>query len=202
MPNTLPLITSLSQLDPKQLYTYTDYLSWRFQERVELIRGRLMPMSPSPNTLHQGISRELSLPLFTFFKRSDCQAFSAPFDVRLPVSLKANETTTVVQPDLCVICDASKLDERGCNGAPDLVIEILSPGNTKREMREKYQVYEEAGVREYWLVHPLDREVRVYVRNTAGIFEGLAPVIEDDVLVSSIFPALTIDLKNVFNPTS
>ena len=202
MPNTLPLITSLSQLDPKQLYTYADYLSWRFQERVELIRGRLMPMSPSPNTLHQSISRELSLPLFTFFKRSDCQAFSAPFDVRLPVSLKANETTTVVQPDLCVICDPSKLDDRGCNGAPDLVIEILSPGNTKREMREKYQVYEEAGVREYWLVHPTDREVRVYVRNAAGVFEGLAPVIEDDVLVSSIFPALTIDLNNVFNPTS
>ena len=106
--------------------------------------------------------------------------------------------TTVVQPDLCVICDPTKIDEQGCNGAPDLIVEILSPGNTKREMREKYQVYEESGVREYWLVHPLDREVRVYVLNQDGKFTGLAPVIEDDLLHSTVFPELEIDLTLVF----
>jgi Uma2 family endonuclease len=191
-------ITSLSQLDPQGLYTYSDYLSWQFQERVELIRGRLFPMSPAPNTLHQRVSRELSLRIFTHFNQSTCQAFSAPFDVRLPVSLKKGQLTTVVQPDLCVICDPNKIDEQGCNGAPDLIVEILSPGNTKREMREKYQVYEESGVREYWLVHPLDREVRVYVLDQDGKFTGLAPVIEDDLLHSSVFPELEIDLTLVF----
>jgi Uma2 family endonuclease len=191
-------ITSLSQLDPQGLYTYSDYLSWQFQERVELIRGRLFPMSPAPNTLHQRVSRELSLRIFTYFNQSTCQAFSAPFDVRLPVSLKKGQLTTVVQPDLCVICDPAKIDEQGCNGAPDLIVEILSPGNTKREMREKYQVYEESGVREYWLVHPLDREVRVYVLNQDGKFTGLAPVIEDDLLYSTVFPELEIDLAGVF----
>lgn len=191
-------ITSLSQLDPQGLYTYSDYLSWQFQERVELIRGRLFPMSPAPNTLHQSVSRELSLRIFTYFNQSGCQAFSAPFDVRLPTSLKKGQTTTVVQPDLCVICDPNKIDDQGCAGAPDLIIEILSPGNTKREMRDKFQVYQESGVREYWLVHPLDREVRVYVLNPEGKYIGLAPVIEDDFLHSTVFPELEIDLKLVF----
>ena len=94
--------------------------------------------------------------------------------------------------------DPHKIDEQGCNGVPDLVIEILSPGNTKREMRDKYRVYEESGVLEYWLVYPLDREVRVYVLNLEGKYIGLAPVIEDDLLQSAVFPDLKIDLKPVF----
>jgi Uma2 family endonuclease len=195
---TSTIITSLSQLDPEGTYTYADYLTWQFSERIELIRGRLFPMSPAPSTLHQRVSRELSLRIFTFFNRSNCQAFSAPFDVRLPVNLKKGEISTVVQPDLCVICDTDKIDEHGCNGVPDLIIEILSPGNTKREMRDKYRVYEEAGVREYWLIHPLDKEVRIYVLNEMGVFVGMAPVIEEDVLVSTIFPDLQINLQEVF----
>lgn len=191
-------ITSLSQLDPEGVYTYADYLSWQFQERVELIRGRLFPMSPAPNTFHQQISGALYFRLYGHFVGKSCQVFAAPFDVRLPVSLKKGQTTTVVQPDLCVICDPGKLDNQGCDGAPDLIIEILSPGNSKKEMREKYQVYEEAGVREYWLVYPLDREVRVYVLNEAGKYIGLAPVLEDEVLRSAVFPELEVDLGMVF----
>jgi Uma2 family endonuclease len=191
-------ITSLSQLDPNGLYTYADYLSWQFQERVELIRGHLFPMSPAPNTLHQRISGALHFKLYSFFLDKTCQVFDAPFDVRLPISIKKGQTTTVVQPDLCVVCDPQKIDEQGCNGVPDLIIEILSPGNSKREMREKYQVYEEAGVREYWLVYPLDQEVRVYVLNDNGAFIGLAPVISEDILRSAVFPDLEIDLKWVF----
>lgn len=191
-------ITSLSQLDPEGVYTYTDYLSWQFQERVELIRGRLFPMSPAPNTFHQQISGALYFRLYGHFVGKSCQVFAAPFDVRLPVSLKKGQTTTVVQPDLCVICNPNKLDNQGCDGAPDLIIEILSPGNSKKEMREKYQVYEEAGVREYWLVYPLDREVRVYVLNEAGKYIGLAPVLEDEVLCSAVFPDLEVDLGMVF----
>jgi len=191
-------ITSLSQLDPNGLYTYADYLSWQFQERVELIRGHLFPMSPAPNIAHQRILGNIHGPMWNHFQQHTCQLFMAPFDVRLPVSFKKGKTATVVQPDLCVVCDPQKLDEQGCNGAPDLVVEILSPGNSKREMREKYQVYEEAGVREYWLVYPLDQEVRVYVLNENGQFIGLAPVISEDILRSAVFPDLEIDLKWVF----
>ncbi|WP_353484358.1 Uma2 family endonuclease [Haliscomenobacter sp.] len=191
-------ITKLSQLDPEGYYTYADYLNWKFQERVELIRGHLFPMSPAPNLTHQRIAGNLYVPFWLHFKNNPCQVFFAPFDVRLPISLKKGQATTVVQPDICIICDSQKLDEKGCNGAPDLVVEVLSPGNSQKEMREKYRVYEEAGVKEYWLVHPLDREVRIYALDEKGVFIGLAPVIQDDILQSAIFPGLEIDLKAVF----
>ncbi len=197
--NVPRLITDLSQLNPEGSYTYADYLLWQFSERVELIRGKLFKMSPATNLAHQLVSRELSRILFTHFNKKKCQAFAAPFDVRLPVGRKKDQDTTVVQPDLCIICDEKKLDEQGCNGAPDLIIEILSPGNSKREMRDKFQVYEKAGVREYWLVNPNERLVLVYVLNKKGIFTGLAPVTDEDPLRSAIFPDLTIDLQEVFS---
>ncbi len=195
----MPLpITDISQLDLNGSYTYADYLLWQFEERVELIRGKLFRMSPAPNRRHQTMLGELHLQIAPFFKKQHCQVFLAPFDVRLSVSKRKGQDTTVVQPDLCVICDPGKLDERGCAGAPDLIIEILSPGNSKKEMREKFEVYEEAGVREYWLVNPLDNVVLVYVLNEAGKYIGLAPVTEDQELRAAIFPDLVIDLKEVF----
>jgi len=195
----MPLpITDISQLDLNGSYTYADYLLWQFEERVELIRGKLFRMSPAPNRRHQTMLGELHLQIAPFFKKQHCQVFLAPFDVRLSVSKRKGQDTTVVQPDLCVICDPGKLDERGCAGAPDLIIEILSPGNSKKEMREKFEVYEEAGVREYWLVNPLDNVVLLYVLNEAGKYIGLAPVTEDQELRAAIFPDLVIDLKEVF----
>lgn len=195
----MPLpITDISQLDLNGSYTYADYLLWQFEERVELIRGKLFRMSPAPSRRHQAMLGELHLQIAPFFKKQKCQVFLAPFDVRLPVSKRKGQDTTVVQPDLCVICDPDKLDERGCVGAPDLIIEILSPGNSKKEMREKFEVYEEAGVREYWLVNPLDNVVLVYVLNEVGKYIGLAPVTEDQELRAAIFPELLIDLKEVF----
>lgn len=191
-------VTSLNQLDLNKKYTYADYLKWQIKERVELLRGRIMPMSPAPSREHQQISIVLSYLLYDFFKGNHCQVFTAPFDVRLPVSQDPAKEVTVVQPDLCVICDENKLDERGCNGAPDLIVEILSPGNSKKEMREKYSAYEEAGVREYWLVNPLDKVVLVYLLNEAGKYIGLAPSTEDDHLTAAIFPELTINLQEVF----
>jgi Uma2 family endonuclease len=191
-------VTKLSDLDPEGSYTYADYLLWKFKERVELIRGRLFRMTPAPNTEHQRISGRISRVLLNFFHKKKCQVFIAPFDVRLPVGRRKGEDTTVVQPDLCVICDPQKIDEKGCAGAPDLIVEILSPGNSSREMREKFRVYEESGVREYWLVNPAEKIVLVYVLDKKGIFIGLAPITEADPLRSSIFPELEIDLKEVF----
>ena len=195
---TLPkIVTQFSDLDPEGHYTYADYMLWQFQERVELIKGRIFKMSPV-NTMHQRVSSNLSRELLNYFHKKSCLACIAPFDVRLPVKDKKGRQSTVVQPDLCVICDERKLDEQGCNGAPDWVIEILSPGNSRMEMREKFRVYEEAGVREYWIVNPTERIVLQYVLNEAGQYSGLAPASEEDPLPTHIFPDLVIDLKEVF----
>src|SRR4051812_31970222 len=110
------------------IYTYADYLKFKFEERLELLKGRIMKMA-APNTSHQSISMKLSFSLYNFLQDKTCSVFHAPFDVRLPIQnrKKDYEITTVVQPDLCVVCDVSKVDEKGCCGAPDIIIEILSP---------------------------------------------------------------------------
>lgn len=194
------IVTDINELDLNGTYTYADYLLWQFKERVELIKGRIFKMSPAPSTVHQKISGNLYLAIRTFFKNHYCQAFFAPFDVRLPrknQSVTDQKIYTVVQPDLCVICDESKLDDRGCLGAPDLIVEILSPGNSKTEMYNKFELYQECGVREYWLVEPSQNAVLVYVLNDAGIYVGLQPAVES--IQSSIFPDLKIDLGTIFN---
>lgn len=119
-------IISYGQLNPDGEYTYWDYLKWQFEERVELIRGKIFKMSPAPGSLNQRVSFKLGVALDKCFQGKSCSIFAAPFDVRLPIP-SAKKDTTVVQPDLCVICDPTKIDERGCKGAPDLVIEIVSP---------------------------------------------------------------------------
>jgi Uma2 family endonuclease len=192
-------ITNINQLDFSKTYTYADYLKWQFEERIELLRGFLFPMS-APSRYHQKISGELQYQISAFFRKSPCSVYVAPFDVRLirKDHHTNKEITTVLQPDLCVICDKSKLDKRGCLGAPDWIIEILSPGNSKKEMKEKYQLYEENGVREYWLVQTEDKIVLRYVLNEAGKYIGLAPLTDDDMAQPTIFTDLNIDLKEVF----
>ena len=193
-------ITQLSQLDLSATYTYRDYLSWQLQERLELLRGKIALMSPAPNLRHQRISGNLHGILWQYFDQVPCQLFSAPFDVRLTRQEQADHEPiyTVVQPDLCVVCDPTKLDERGCLGAPDLVVEILSPGNSRREMREKFELYEEAGVRTYWIVDPEHSTVQRFVLNETGIFIGLRPLTDEDQLTSELFPGLAVELKKVF----
>lgn len=191
-------LTSIDQINPNAHYTYQDYLTWEFPQRVELYRGKPFELSPAPNRRHQSISTQLFGPLFVNLNGTGCQLFTAPFDVRLPITNKKGQPDTVVQPDLCVVCDEAKLDKQGCNGAPDLVVEILSPGNPKREVREKFDLYEEAGVREYWLVQPGEELVTIYLLNEDGIFIGLRPLSPLDALTSTIFPELTIDLGPVF----
>lgn len=192
-------VTSFDSIDLNKLYNYADYYSWKFKERVELIKGRVFKMSPSPNRRHQEISVELTFQMYSFFKGHACKIYEAPFDVRLPIKNRtSDQTETVVQPDLCVVCDLDKLDDRGCFGAPDLIVEILSPGNSKKEMKNKYEVYEEAGVKEYWILNPLEKNALIYTLNDQGKFIGQKPVIEDEPLVSYTFPKLKVDLKEVF----
>ncbi len=195
----MAVITSIDQLDFSKQYTYADYLKWQFDERIELLKGYLFPMA-APNRYHQQISGEFFRNIINHLHKTHCSVYAAPFDVRLTRKNKITnkEITTVVQPDLCVICDKEKLDKRGCIGAPDWIIEILSPGNSKKEMKEKFEIYQESGVREYWLVQPEDKAVFVYILNEAGKYIGLQPFTEDDVAPSFVFPDLQINLKDVF----
>ena len=125
--------------------------------------------------------------------------YIAPFDVRLPrKGNDDNQIDTVVQPDLCVICDPKKLDKRGAIGAPDLVVEIVSPGNTKKDLKYKFSLYEEAGVKEYWIIHPTDQTVSVFVLDNDK-YRGLAPIVEGDTLQSVTFPNLKINTNEIFH---
>ncbi|MES2616438.1 MAG: Uma2 family endonuclease [Bacteroidota bacterium] len=190
-------ILEYAQLDLDGTYTYTDYLRWQFKERVELIKGKIRKMSPTPSILHQKISYNITGILYNIFKNQPCQCFAAPFDVRLPIP-SAQKDTTVVQPDLCIICDLSKLNDlRGCNGAPDLIIEILSPGNTKHEINTKFSLYEESGVKEYWLVEHNDKAIFIYTLINEK-YIGLQPLTEGQIITSPLFPEMKIAVDDVF----
>lgn len=194
------VITNIKQLDLKGSYTYADYLLWKFKERVELIKGKIFKMSPAPNSFHQEISRELTFLLGDIFRKTNCKMYIAPFDVRLinfKESTDNHKIITVIQPDLCVICDRSKIDEKGCLGAPDLIIEILSPGNSKKEMDIKFDLYQENKVLEYWIVNPTDKTILIYVLKD-DIYIGLKPFIEDSKLQSPTFPKLKFAVKKAF----
>ncbi|WP_439558430.1 Uma2 family endonuclease [Dyadobacter sp.] len=194
------IIDTLEQLDFGKQYTYADYLKWQFKERLELIRGYIYKMSPAPSRRHQKIVWNLNGAIWAYLKDQPCQAYSAPFDVRLPIRDKKSnqEITTVLQPDICVICDSSKLDDHGCIGAPDLVIEVLSPGNSAKEMNQKFDIYEESGVKEYWVVYPEYEHVLIFTLSENGKFVGQHPKTSKDLLRSAILPDLTIDLSQVF----
>ena len=195
----MPSITNFNDLDLNGTYTYADYLKWKFEERLELFRGKIFKMSPAPNRYHQDISGNLYFNLAKVLKKGSCNLYAAPFDVRLVKAKSDDETvTTVVQPDLCVICDENKLDEKGCIGAPDLIVEILSPGNSKKEMGIKFDLYLENEVQEYWIVDPSAKTVLVYVLSN-NEFIGLKPFIEDDNIKSILFPQLDFPLSEIFN---
>lgn len=187
----MSVITSLSQLDPQGTYSYADYLSWKFDQALEIIRGKIFPMS-GPSRTHQKISWKLSGLFFNHFNNQPCEAYAAPFDVRFynrTKSLKADrDIYTVVQPDLCIICDLEKLDERGCLGAPDLVVEILSPGNAAREMKIKKELYGESGVREYWIVDPARETLTRYNLETEGTYGRPLIFVSDETVSSVVFP--------------
>ncbi|AOW11197.1 restriction endonuclease [Flavobacterium gilvum] len=194
------MITNINELDFDKTYSYADYLTWKFQERVEIFKGKLFKMSPAPSTSHQKVSMKLTKFILQKFSNHPCNLFAAPFDVRLLDKKKTtndSEIFTVVQPDLCVICDENKLDQRGAFGAPDLVIEILSPGNSKKELKYKFDLYEEAGVLEYWIVNPEDKTFLIYVLKD-NQFIGLHPLIEEDQIKSPLFPQLDFVLEEIF----
>jgi Uma2 family endonuclease len=185
-----------------RLYTYADYLTWADDVRREIIDGMAYLLS-APTRFHAGISLKISffMELFVRKRKGRCKVYHAPFDVRLPGNGETadNEIYTVVQPDICVICDPSKLDDRGCIGAPDLIVEVQSPSTAKRDLNEKYFLYERVGVREYWVVFPREKGLTVFLRRENGKFDDGTPYQFEGKVPVSIFQGLEIDLKELFD---
>ncbi|MES2704046.1 MAG: Uma2 family endonuclease [Bacteroidota bacterium] len=187
-----------ADLDLSKTYTYADYFKWQFEERVELIKGKIFRMSPAPSRLHQKIAGYIHLRIGNFLENKPCEVYTAPFDVRIPKKTKADkEIITVLQPDVCVICDLNKLDKKGCLGAPDIVVEVLSPGNNAKELRNKYAVYEEAGVKEYWIVSPQDQWVQVH-RLMDNKFTLSPNYVVGDEVMSDVLPGFSLSLADLF----
>lgn len=190
---------SMSAPKPDREYTYGDYLQWPDEERWEIIGGVPYDMSPAPSRKHQEISGELFFQLRSFFKDRSCRVFAAPFDVRLPQGDEQDEDiTNVVQPDLSIICDLDKLDERGCKGTPAVVIEIISPSTAKKELNEKFNLYERSAIPEYWVVFPGLNVIVVYSLDDEGKYQKTGEYAANQVLTSPLFPGLEVKLEEVF----
>lgn len=181
-------------------YTYADYITWPEEERWELINGIAYDMSPSPSRRHQEISRALFYQFYEYLKDKACEVYYAPFDVRLPKAQEEDEDIpTVVQPDILVVCDLHKLDEKGCKGVPDLIIEIVSPFSAVKDVKEKFTLYERHGVKEYWLVHPEEKIVMVFSLDSSGSKYGRPQNYADaDKIEVKVLKGFVVDLSNVF----
>jgi Uma2 family endonuclease len=192
MPATAP------QLNRK--YTYADYLTWPDDQRWELIHGEPCATSPAPRPRHQRVVRNLTRMIDTHLLGQPCEVFAAPFDVRFARSGETpdEETDTTVQPDLSVICDSNKIDDRGCAGAPDLIVEVLSEATAGRDEETKFFLYQEHGVREYWVVNPWDETFRIYTLNDSGHYSFPRLVTRDETAESTAIEGLTIFLGDVF----
>ena len=184
----------------RERFSYADYCKWTDDERWELIDGVEYDMSPAPSRIHQKLSGELFVRIYDVLKDRQCEVYAAPFDVRLPDYAEASdeEIFTVVQPDIVVVCDASKLDERGCMGAPDLVIEILSPYTAAKDMKIKRDLYEQHGVREYWLVHPTDKTFMIYCLRQDKQYAKAEIYASQDIVESTVIEGLKIELTDLF----
>jgi Uma2 family endonuclease len=190
------IITNFSDLDLTKQYSYADYLLWQFSERVELIKGFIKKMSPVPSRKHQTVAKNITFKMMLFLEGKVCNLFFAPFDVRLPIP-STKKDSTVVQPDLCIICVESKLDDKGCNGSPDLIVEILSLYNSKYDVDTKFTLYQDAGVKEYWIVEPEEKLIFIYTLQE-GVYIGLKPFSEGQIVTSPLFPELQISVDDVF----
>jgi len=185
-----------------EFHTYGDYVSWTDEIRYELIDGVAYAMSPAPTRLHQEVTGEMFRQIADALDSSPCRPYIAPFDVRLPRAKETDDDVdTVVQPDISVICEKSKLDERGCRGAPDWVIEVLSSGTASHDQIVKRALYERVGVREYWLVHPADKVVTIYLLENGAYGK---PALQEMVgsTTTTALPGITIVWGRVLREVS
>jgi len=174
-------------------YTYADYCNWSEDERWELIDGEAYAMS-APSRLHQKFVSDLAGQLRNYFQKKPCEFYVAPFDVRLPKrNEKDEQIDTVIQPDLSIICDEQKLDDKGCRGAPDWIIEVISPSSKLMDMEVKRKLYEQHGIKEYWIINPEKCHLMVYLLDFQNKYNQPIIYSLDQSVQVSLFSDLFID---------
>ena len=180
-------------------YSFADYLTWLEDERWELVDG-VPYLQATPTPLHQDILGGIFAQFFSFLQGKECKVYVAPFCVRLAdtADIPDEAVNQVVEPDISVVCDQTKIDPKGCKGAPDLIVEIISPSSVKRDRFIKFNLYEKAGVKEYWLVEPEAKLVSVFVLQDNQRYGRPEVFAEDGLIAVNIFPTLTVDLSLVF----
>ncbi|MDC3411888.1 Uma2 family endonuclease [Aquibacillus sp. 3ASR75-11] len=184
-----------------QIYTYGDYLSWPEEERVEIIDG-VPYFQSAPSRIHQKTLSELHRQIANYLVDKECEVYPAPFHVLLSIEDDVDteeERRNVFEPDITIVCDTSKLDDHGCKGSPDMVIEIISPSTARKDKIEKFNKYEQAGVKEYWIVEPQEKIVSVFTLQKNNKYGRPDMYAEEDIVHVSIFDDLAIDLKLTFN---
>ena len=183
-------------------YTYADYLTYPEDERWEIING-IPYLQASPAPIHQETLMELAKQIAVYLTGKTCSIYPAPFCVRLPQGFEKDEkeVKNIVEPDISIICDKSKIDTKGCNGAPDMIIEIISPSSIKKDRFVKFNLYEKAGVKEYWIVEPDQKLVSVFLLQKNQRFSRPEMYTDEDSIYVSIFPDLIINLSTVFTST-
>ena len=182
----------------KEHYTFADCLTWGEDERIEIIDGEAVMMAP-PSRIHQKISMELARQLANFLEGKTCEVYPAPFAVRLfeQDGDSPEDVNTVVEPDISVVCDKNKLDKRGCKGAPDMVVEILSPSTLRHDRLVKLGLYQKAGVREYWIIDPEYKSVQIFLQ-TGGSLHLCEEYGQNDVAKVNVLNGCFIELSKVF----
>ena len=184
----------------KEHYTFADILAWEGNERVEIINGEIFLMA-SPVRVHQEISGELFRQLANFLEGKKCRVYAAPFAVRLFEKDGDNpeDVDTMVEPDITVVCDKDKLDKHGCKGAPDMVIEILSPSTRRHDRLVKLGLYQQAGVREYWIVDPENKSVQVFLQDGSSFLKIHEDYGREDIAKVNVLDGCFIELSKVFS---
>ncbi|MBF0224096.1 MAG: Uma2 family endonuclease [Desulfobacterales bacterium] len=186
------------KISKDEKYTYADYLNWPDSICCEIIDGKIFDMSPAPTDTHQLISWELSRQIGNFLINTQCQGRYAPFDVRFPEGIKDNkEIIDVVQPDIVVICDTDKIDEQGCHGAPEFIIEILSPSTSKKDRELKFKLYEKNCVKEYWMINPINKTVIINILEDNKKYRSINLKAQNQIEVG-VLKSLKIDFDLIF----
>ncbi|SHK39934.1 Uma2 family endonuclease [Desulforamulus aeronauticus] len=190
-----------SAIKNDRIYTYADYLSWPETERLQIIDGVAYALAP-PSTEHQAIVGSIFVEFANYLKGKACKVFVAPFGVTFAKDVKNEKNIHAVEPDITIICDKSKITERGCKGSPDLIVEVISPSTASVDVIKKRQLYEHNGVLEYWIVDPTNQILsRFYLNENLTEYRQVEYFTKTDTITPVIFPDLQINLVDIFSNT-
>lgn len=181
----------------KKKYTFADYLSWDENERVEIINGEAIIAQAAPSPVHQEVAYQIARQIGNYLEGKRCKVYPAPFAVCLNSDKSDDEADIVVEPDISIVCDMSKINEHGCKGAPDMIAEVVSPSTARRDRMVKLNLYEQAGVKEYWIVDPVEQSIQVYLMDN-GRYRVADYYAKEDIAKVHVLDGCFVELSKVF----